>query len=73
MIYNYENAGKLGRTVKVFLDGKELDHDIVEMADTENGFVVVAEKDAGGNLVVEGDCFKREKIHGTVTVELVAD
>lgn len=66
MKYTVDNTIKVGKPVDVFLDGEQQTGCIE--ADDEQGYIIRNKRDENGNLIIEGDEFVRETIHGTVEV-----
>ena len=62
----YTPSNCMGRNVKVYLDGV-LQSDVFE-ADDDLGFIIRAERDENGKVVIEGDDLKREIKLGAVRV-----
>lgn len=66
MIYNYDNCAGMGVPREAFVDGVKMDHAIE--ADTENGYVLVAELDEKGRPLADGDELATRRVCGVVTV-----
>jgi len=68
MRYTPENTAHIDRPVRVYLDGVEI-HDVHEADDVE-GYVIVASRNADGNLYDDGyGNIATERRTGTVVVE----
>ena len=67
MRYTLKNTTEIGILADVWLDGDPV-MDAVE-ADTDEGFVVRAKRDAAGNIVLSGEYIEYERVEGDVRVE----
>lgn len=68
MKYTYENTAKIGKYMRVFLDGVEL-RNCME-CDTDKGYAIICAVDEGSRMVVGPDGEPAtERLEGTITVE----
>ena len=64
-LFTVDNTVKAGKLFTIYLDGVEQRY-VIE-ADTDEGYVIVAKRDADGKPMRDGDGLATERLTGNVT------